>query len=583
MLEKHELPVDMKSKFWRAINWWMRSEDITYKIDENWQIYFCKDSNHYYGVQTDAASTITANTACIRKAYRIDPNTGNFLSEKLTDEGNEEHFIFVVKRFDSPDRIAEAQVEQETLQQHQFAEPLIFVGDEQNPVVISIYYPGLPLTKSDTTHTQDFIKTLTFVERVDLCYQLAKQYYNLHHHKDGAKLHIDVKGQNTMVYQLSDGRWRSRLIDFGSVKRVENAQAFVPSSIAGMTSYAIAPEVISKVKSAMCIMDKETGEISGKTDVYAFSAIVMSLLGATNPYNDRHIPQNAPPGFIDIVALKKIVSAKFKSDDLFQQATLNYHFSGQIQCYFKRIVGPAPNPQQVLETQKTHKTCYLAYDNYLLYKDGERIFGYTRPLRNIDKAVGHLKNDSEISVDEMVQLDHLSGYRREKNGHALQTFLETCISNFITLMHDDNPVQRPCSQEVYWFFKTVFAMCYLSEYEFDFFDGSKTQKSTNEIECHLKLMLLQLELIRDGMFEQNLLEDDNTLVHDPNFYALFDQLKQYFKALKDSKLSSSDAPKPHPWLKPKLVSRGGNSIFNDEEEKNHDTSVCALASSSANI
>ena len=526
----------MKIKFQFAIFMMKLQGKKTYKIDENWQMYLT-DSNHYYAVQTDAARTITANTACIRKAYRIDPNTGNSLSQTLRDVGHEEHFLFAVKRFDSPRRLEEAKIEAETLQQHQFAEPLL-IDDSGCPIVISVYYPGLPLTQLETAQTQDIVKTLSFFQRIDLCYQLSKQYYHLHHHPDGAKLHIDVKGQNTIIYQgPSDERWRARLIDFGSVKRVEDATNPIPTTISGMTEYALAPEVISKPvekNQPTWKMNLDSGSVSEKSDIYAFSAIVMSLLGASDPYQYRHVQQNATLntcGLYDIQTLKTAVTNDFSTTDIFnihERKKLNYHFSGESCCKFFKQEGLALTPKKVLETYATHQPCYIAYDNHLLYLEGNQVSGYARPLRlkTLD-----IDNDKILTTDELARLDILSGYTRRHSGEPLQIRLQTAISSFLSSMTEPDPIQRPSSEEVYTFFKTVYAMCHLSEYHFDIFDEQQTIKNPQMLERQLQIMQVQLEFITLGIPVPQ--EYMKGMLEQTNFPELLLRLNQYIRALEE--------------------------------------------------
>jgi hypothetical protein len=586
MYSQIELPQGMKSTFKRAIaslgaKHQKKNTITSLTINENWTVYLSAQTMHYYAVQTDAASTITANTACIRKAYRIDPATGNYLSERLHDEGEEEHFTFAVKRYDSSGGQADAAIEVETLQQHQFAEPLFTVGESQCPVVISIYYPGQPLTKLETAETQGTIKELTFMERIDLCYQLAKQYYSLHHHPDGAKLHIDVKGQNTIIYrQPGDTRWRARLIDFGSVKRVKDAQQPVPTTIAGMTEYAIAPEVISQAiaaRSATWPRNRPSGSVSERSDVYAFSAIIMSLLGATSAYEKSHVQQKNYLEHYDIAALQRGVSQGFTSKGMFtfnEQAKLSFHFSGQVRCAYKRMPGLAPDKATVLGIPDT-KPCYLAYDNHLLYLDGTTVYGYGRTLRNLDKALAGIENCACLSPDMLAQLDKLTAYPRKNTGAPLQICLQEHIKRFLDLMSHKEPNERPSSMQVYSFFKTVYAMCHLSESHCNLFDQEQTKKSPQTIERQLKLMQLQLQWIEEGLCDATTLtvmgatpEQDthyqlaafDLLTEQMDFQGHYDALRRYIDELKKYHASlvqywanSDGAALPQPPLPPESL------------------------------
>jgi hypothetical protein len=525
----------------------MQRQDLkNYKLNSHWEIY--RTPEHFYAVQTDAANTITANTANIRKAYRIDPATGNYLSHTLNDEGTEEHFTFAVKRFDSPQRHHEATIEAETLQQHQFAEPLIQLEDGC-PVVISIYYPGIPLTRLETAETQAHVRQLSFYQQTDLCYQLAKQYYQLHADSRGAKLHIDVKGQNTIIYRgPSDTRWRARLIDFGSVKRVENAQEPIEATINGMTEYAIAPEVISKTNTAYWKMDINSGTVSEKTDIYAFSAILMSLFGATSPYQSRHVSQNAFPGFYDMAALKRSVSMPFQKTGIFTAQgnyRLAYHFSGQSNCRFKRIKGLALEPQVVLTAYQSLQPCYLAYDNYLLYIDGGQVSGYGKPLRHMDKMVAGIDNDQILIADHLALLDTLSGRSRSHTGEQLQNILQTAINEFLDLMGHPDPNERPSSLETYTFFKTVFAMAHLSQCGTDFFDEHPRPQTPQMIERQLRIMQFQLDLMIKGLKVN--MRTTQEIIQEHNFSESFEALKQYCNELETSIRNEMEAPLAHRW------------------------------------
>lgn len=471
---------------------------VTHMIDgEPWMMVFCPDSSHYYAVQTDKVSTIESGKSCIRPGYRINPQSGEFECQTL--EGDEqEFFTFAVKQYASIDSKDEAAIEVETFQQHQFGESLL-TSDDGYPIVISIYFPGEPLTNLEGK-TTNLIANLSFAERIDLINQLSTQYYQLHHHHSGGKIHIDVKGPNIIINAGPGVKPRARFIDFGSVRKIGDVSESIDTSISGMTPYAIPPEALQKAVEAQkgsLAMHAVGGSVSTKSDVYGLTAIFGSILGAKEPYKERHCAFSRIPGFIDVAALRDTMDKGFSIQNIFGiPPSLSFYFPAQLTCGFYRVNTLAPIKEVVLRNIQQDR-CYIQYNNKLLYKDGGSLYGYDRQLRNTAQKTRDIKETETLSDFDLSRLDTIADYKRQTQGINVQSLLEPKIREFLQAMSNDDPAERPSSAMVREFFSTIHHMCQISES--GFFHGQALQP--HEKHHALSLALLKLDLILLGAYE----------------------------------------------------------------------------------
>jgi hypothetical protein len=492
-----KLPTNMSRTFRKAANSLSDTlkKDPTvveHAINQNWKMLYCTNSQHYYAVRIDGASTIQSGRSCIRKAYRIDHQTGQCTSESAfeTDSG-EEFFEFAVKEYSTPTAKVEAEMEVETLQQHQFSEDIVM--NNGTPTVISIYYPGVPLTDlgGKTTH---HISTLSFAQRADLIHQVAKQFFQFHHHPEGSKVIIDVKGANIIVHVGEGIEPKLYVIDFGSATNTKGASDKVKTGLSGMTDYAIAPEALElalKSRKGKIPITMNSGTVSSKSDVYALTAIIASLLGSSDPYENRHC-HAVSQGYFDVGAISATFQHGFNLKGIFDRGTkLTFKLPNPDQNvgYFP-VNKPVQTKDKILEEFGRTSRCYIRYKNHLIYKDGSTLKGHDRRIARLTQKLKEIPEAKQLSEDNLARLDSISGFERTEQGQGLQTFLEPKIRYFLKIMLESDPDNRPSSSNVYEFFKTVHQLCQVSEKQ------QCSSISSLPLEQHEQLRIVQLGLIK---------------------------------------------------------------------------------------
>ncbi len=480
---------------------------MSYIVSKTCTLLFCSSSEHFYAVATNSANTIQSGKSCIRKAYRFDPQSGTPLSQTLKHGLAKQTFSeFAVKEYTGRDDTAEATIEVETFQQHQFAEELL-VDANGHPIVISIFFPGVPVTSLDGK-TAPSLSKHGFLQQLDLCYQLAEQYFKLHHHPSAPKIHVDVKGQNTIVYPIHDDTGTSyhlKLIDFGSVRKLSHPDEQVTTSLLGVTDYAVAPEVIATAQTAnrgSVSISEITGTLSTKSDVFSMAAIMASLFRVDTPYS-RRLPARNTFNITrceDLPQLALALEQPFDFSGLFDSSTgITYRFPDRNGVRFIRCAGSAPDKANVLAQEEKNKPCYVCYDNYLLYVEGSTVFGYDKRLNRPQVITQDYTDNKLLSADALTRLDGIIGYQRRGSGERLQDALQSRIKDFLTQMAAFEPSQRPTSSEVFAFFKTAYQLAVLAETSTDCFSHNPTARLNPQTVLRtLRCGLIKLDLIYLG-------------------------------------------------------------------------------------
>lgn len=511
------------------------NEVIRTEVDSNWYILYCKDSEHYYAVQKDGASTITSGKSCIRPAYRVNPDTRRFDYQELADEPGTRHYKFAVKEYTSAASLEEAIIEVNTFELLQFVEPI--VTKDGKPTVVSVYFAGKPLTDL-SGNTTSLLSSASFIDRLSLITKIMQQYLTLHTSDEQPRLHIDVKGQNIIINVGNDTEPQGRLIDFGSVLRMENQPKPVDTKISGMTNYAIAPEAIAKIDEGISYIS--AGDISGsattKSDIYNLVAVFASILGESAPYANRHCTINDIPGSFNIAAIRQSIANGFKLDGLFSfSKKLDFHLPDETTIYFfRKIAELAPVKDKVLEAADG-RSGYFQYANYLLYVENGNVYGYHQKIRNLAGKAAAIEANEDLKIDRLSGLDELSGYRRKNTGLALQYILEQEIRSFLETMEMEDPEKRPDTKETFCFFDTIRRIAYLAEQGNDPENPDKTLNA-EQVTKAIKLLLSKIKLINFGLGEQPIIPYSTPITDDTKFFTILDY--NFFNLIYDDNFST---------------------------------------------
>lgn len=152
------------------------------------------------------------------------------------------------------------------------AEPAIQIGDKV--YMVMEYFPGEDLFKGLKLH--DTFKHLAFGTRLELIFQLCVALNSLHHDTvatGSALSHGDIKGNNIRVAIGNKGQVNVYICDFGLIDLLEDKPNATSASTGFKgTHYYAPPEAAGQYIR------------STKSDIYALTPIILTLLGATNPF-----------------------------------------------------------------------------------------------------------------------------------------------------------------------------------------------------------------------------------------------------------------------------------------------------------
>lgn len=482
------------------------------KGDSSWTVFYCPQTKHYYAMNMASGECIQSSISSIYRAYRIDPKTG----DAVTSAADNRPHLFAVKVFtgNKMQNKEMAKNETEALRENQFAD-LTYSAKDQ-PMIIMDYHPGEPLCATNGEPNHALLKPLSLAQRLTLIFQIADQYNDIQR-KFG--LHVDVKGSNIVIYVAQNGTVKSRVIDFGSSKKLSAEQVSVPTGLMGLTPYTIPPEAVEANNNAYLPIDDNiiSGFLNSKSDIYGLGAVFASILGATNPYQDRQARIIAPNNFFSMQVLEKQIDAGFNFTGLLNGRIKKLSFGIRVSsqaCGFRNLSTiEAPNDKTIFQL-KLPELCYVLYQDQLLYIDKTKIFG-----RKNTKPVPFKKSVENIltieNTDELAE-HHLRLCASMANFHSydekpLDDLLKPLIEIFLEQMVAKDHSQRPSMEEVLRFFTITNRL--------DPIISTKNTSSRDTIERHINIALLQLNLIvckawnikSVSRFDFNSLEEEDEL------------------------------------------------------------------------
>ncbi|GJU65028.1 kinase-like domain, phloem protein 2-like protein [Tanacetum coccineum] len=152
---------------------------------------------------------------------------------------------------------------------------------EGNGAMILVYEHASKGSLENYLGNSDKMTTLTWVQRLNICLDIAHGLNYIHNNTDHGKqkmIHRDIKSDNIL---LGDN-WKAKIADFGLSKfhpADQSASTFYTSMIAGTYVY-LDPEY------------QKDGKLSKKSDIYSFGVVLLEILTGRLAYDSVYTKVN---------------------------------------------------------------------------------------------------------------------------------------------------------------------------------------------------------------------------------------------------------------------------------------------------
>ncbi|GJW56713.1 kinase-like domain, phloem protein 2-like protein [Tanacetum coccineum] len=174
-----------------------------------------------------------------------------------------------------------AEIETLTSCKHENIISLLGFCYEGNGAMILVYEHASKGSLESYLGSSDKMTNLTWVERLNICLDIAHGLNYIHNNTDHGKqkmIHRDIKSDNIL---LGDN-WKAKIADFGLSKfhpANQSASTFYTSMIAGTYVY-LDPEY------------QKDGKLSKKSDIYSFGVVLLEILTGRLAYDSVYTKVN---------------------------------------------------------------------------------------------------------------------------------------------------------------------------------------------------------------------------------------------------------------------------------------------------
>ncbi|GKC53340.1 kinase-like domain, phloem protein 2-like protein [Tanacetum coccineum] len=222
------------------------------------------------------------------KVYKADlelPESSNSLSNEGVDkcDSPRKRSTVAIKRINNQEGEEGFIAEIETLTscKHENIISLLGFCYEGNGAMILVYEHASKGSLENYLGNSDKMATLTWVQRLNICLDIAHGLNYIHNNTDHGKqkmIHRDIKSDNIL---LGDN-WKAKIADFGLSKfrpANQSASTFYTSMIAGTYVY-MDPEY------------QKDGKLSTKSDIYSFGVVLLEILTGRLAYDSVYTKVN---------------------------------------------------------------------------------------------------------------------------------------------------------------------------------------------------------------------------------------------------------------------------------------------------